>query len=198
MATLHLGAQGLERAELKLLDGAFGFTKLMRNFAGAALLDEALVNDVALGFRKLADELEEARAALDDFQVGAREIARCGARIVCGLERMIRSGSFSGGAFELIRDGVCGNAEEPGSEGKAAPFVGGKMGERFVEHVGGEIFGGGAVTDAVSNESIDALEMKLVERVELRRVVLSSLDKKALVSGRRRRHRCRSSGGHVL
>ena len=48
----------MNRAELKLLDGAFGLAELLRDFADAALLDEALVDDLALHFWKLADELK--------------------------------------------------------------------------------------------------------------------------------------------
>ncbi len=173
MATLHLRAQALQSAELELLDRAFGLAKLLSDFADAALVDEALVNDAALRFGKLADEAEEAGAVLDELQV----------RLGGGFGRIAGGRSIADGAFGLVGDGVCGDAEQPRSKGSAAPFVLGQIGEGFVEHVGGEIFGGGAVVDAADNKSVDALEMKLVERVELRRVALSGLDERALVGG---------------
>ena len=58
MATLHLRSQTLERAQLQLFDGSFAFAQPLRDFPDASLVDEALVHDVLLHFRKLAYESE--------------------------------------------------------------------------------------------------------------------------------------------
>ena len=69
MATLHPGAQRLERAELELLDGAFRFLEPAGDFADGALLDEALADDLALSSGKVVDEPEQAGVVVDGFQV---------------------------------------------------------------------------------------------------------------------------------
>lgn len=74
MATLHLRAQSLERAELKLLDGAFGFFQAASDFPDSALLDEALADDLALNGGKVIDEPEEARVVVDGFQVWSGKV----------------------------------------------------------------------------------------------------------------------------
>src|SRR5712692_2572760 len=186
MTTLHLRAQALQSAELELLDRAFGLAKLPSDFADAAFLDEAKVNDAALSLGKLADEAEEAGAVLNELQV----------RLGGGFGGIVDGRSVASSALGLVGDGVCSDAKEPGGERSATPFVLGEIGEGFVEHVGREVFGGGPVPDAADNKSVDALEMKVVERVELRRVALSGLDERALVGGLRRKLGCRSSGGH--
>src|ERR1700676_5640605 len=65
MATLHLRAKGLECAELKLLDGAFGFLQAACDFADGALLDEALANDALLNPGQLVHETKNAGVAVD-------------------------------------------------------------------------------------------------------------------------------------
>jgi hypothetical protein len=69
MATLHLCSQSLERAELKLLDGAFRFFQAIGDFADGALLDEALADDLALYGGKMVNEPEKANVVVDGFQV---------------------------------------------------------------------------------------------------------------------------------
>jgi hypothetical protein len=65
MATLHLRAQRLERAELKLLDGAFRFLQPSRDFADSALLDKAFVYDELLSGGELADEPKKGGVVVD-------------------------------------------------------------------------------------------------------------------------------------
>src|SRR5579859_621718 len=48
MATLHLRAESLQRAELQLLDGSLGLLQACGDFADGALVDEALVDDAPL------------------------------------------------------------------------------------------------------------------------------------------------------
>jgi hypothetical protein len=53
MATLHLRPQALQRAELKLLHGAFAPGQLFRDFTNAFLLHETLEDHAALIFGKV-------------------------------------------------------------------------------------------------------------------------------------------------
>jgi hypothetical protein len=103
---------------------------------------------------------------------------------------------FTIGPLVMIDDGVGGDAEEPGGERSAAPFIGGEVGESFVEGFRGEVFGGGAVVHATDDEEVDAIEMQLVENIEFRRVGLRCFDEQALVGAWRRGFLCRTSGGH--
>jgi len=50
----------------------------------------------------------------------------------------------------------------------------------------GEIFSGGTVANPADEKIVDALEMKLVEGFEFRRIALGGLDKQTLVRGLRR------------
>jgi hypothetical protein len=70
-----------------------------------------------------------------------------------------------------------------------------KIGEGFMEHFGGKVFGDRTVVDATDNEEIDAIEMKLVENIKFREIGLSRLDQQALVGGLWRWLLCRMSGG---
>jgi hypothetical protein len=130
MATLHLSAQGFERAELQLLDGAFGFVQATSDFADSALLDKAFVNNAALNGGELVDETKQAGVVVDGF-----EIRRGRVWVGGGLWRIVRGRLLAGGALVLIRKRIGGDAEEPGGEGSAAPFVVGKIGEGFVKDV---------------------------------------------------------------
>ena len=69
MATLHLGAQSLQRSELQLLDGAWRFLEQRGDFANAALFDEAFVDDAALHRGEFVDEAKKAGTPLDGFHV---------------------------------------------------------------------------------------------------------------------------------
>jgi hypothetical protein len=57
--------------KLELFDRAFSLAKLLRDFAGASLLDVALINDMARHFGKLADKLKKARPMFDKLHVRA-------------------------------------------------------------------------------------------------------------------------------
>src|ERR1700681_4459006 len=103
---------------------------------------------------------------------------------------------LAGGAFEMVDDGVRGNTEKPGSEGSAAPLVIGEIGEGFVEHFGGKVFGDGAVLDATDNEEIDATKMKFVENIKFREIGLRRLDQQAVVGNLWRSLLCRTSCGN--
>ena len=94
--------------------------------------------------------------------------------------------SFATRALEMVDDCVRSNTEKPGGKRSAAPLVVGKIGEGFMEHFRGKVFGDGTIADATDNEEIDAIEMKLVENIKFREVGLSPLDQQALVGGLRR------------
>ena len=128
MATLHLLAQTLERAELKLFDGAFGFLQPPGDFSDAALLDKAFAYDLALNSGKVIDKSEKTGVVVDSFRVGRGEV-----RMVVWVLFIVRGRLLAGGAFVLISESVGGYAEEPCGERGAAPFVGGKICESFVK-----------------------------------------------------------------
>src|ERR1700719_3397105 len=102
---------------------------------------------------------------------------------------------FAIGALEMVDDRVRGNTEKPGRERGTAPLVVGKIGEGFMEHFGGKVFGNGTVVDAPDYEEIDAIEMKLVENIRFREVGLGRLDQQALVGGLWRWLLCWTLGG---
>src|SRR5205085_1204968 len=171
MGTSHLRAKALERAQLQLLDGPFAFAQPLGDFAGASLVHEALVNNAALRFRKLPDKPEQARAMFDGANVEMH--GRIG--------RIVRQGMFARPALRAINDGVCRDSQQPCCERRSAPLIVLQIGERFVKHFGGQVFGGCAVRHAASNEAVDALEMQFVERSELCRVGLCRFDKQTLL-----------------
>jgi len=128
MATLHLRAKSLQRAELQLFDGSFGLFKAIGDFADGALVDETLVNDAALCGGKFVDQPKELHLMVDSFEVARRQVLVRG-----GFWRIVRQGMLARGPLVLIGEGVGGNAEEPRGEGCATPFVVGKIGEGFVK-----------------------------------------------------------------
>src|SRR5580692_5354020 len=123
MATLHLRAQRLECAELKLLDGAFRFAQAVGDFPDRALLDKALADDLALNRGKAIHETEKAGVVVDGFQVGRGEVP-----MRVWILRVVRRWIFAGRTLVLVGEGVGRDAEKPGSEGGTAPFVLGKIG----------------------------------------------------------------------
>jgi hypothetical protein len=191
MAVPHLLAQSLQSAELELLDGALGFAQALRDFLDTAFLDEAFANDAALNFRELFDKTEEKGVAFDEFHFLRGDVGWSG-----WVEGVVVSLLLAVGALVVIGDGVGSDAEEPGSEGGAAPFVRWKFGESFVKDVGRKILCGGTIVDAANCKKVDPLEMKLIKSVEFRRVGLRGFDEQTLVGRLRRRLSCRSSCGH--
>jgi hypothetical protein len=131
MAIPYLCAQSLERTELELFDGAFGFAEAPGDFTDAAFLDKALPENTALYVGKLIDETNKMNVALDEIEVSGGELWRGQWMLkFIGLLFAIR-------AFVVINDGVGGDTIEPGGEGGAAPFIAVKIGERFVKHFRG-------------------------------------------------------------
>ena len=124
MATPHLRSETLESAQLQLFDGSLAFAQPLRDFPDASLVDEALVHDALLHFRKLAYQSEQARTVFDGANVEMH--ARIG--------DIVRQGVFAGRSLEAIDDGVRRDPQQPGREGHSAPLVGLQIGERLVEH----------------------------------------------------------------
>jgi hypothetical protein len=172
-----------------LFDSSFGLAEAPSDFANTAFLDETLADHTALNLRKLPYKPKEMNVAFDEVQIGGQEIG-------LGQPMLQLIGLwFATGAFEMVDDCVRGNTEKPGGERSPAPLVAGKIGEGFVEHFGGEVFGDATVVDATDDEEIDAIEMKLVENIKFREVGPSRLDQQALVGGLWRSRLCRTSGG---
>src|ERR1051326_1563260 len=64
IGTLHLSAQVLDRAKLKLLHRAFASAQFRGNLPDTLLLHKSHLNDAELRLRQPADELEQHGAAL--------------------------------------------------------------------------------------------------------------------------------------
>lgn len=96
MATPQLRSETLERAQLQLLDGSFAFAQPLRDFPDASLVDEALVNDALLSFRKLAYQLEQPRPVFDQANV----------EMHAWIDRVVGHGMFARRSLRAINDGV--------------------------------------------------------------------------------------------
>src|SRR5262249_32122987 len=112
----HPLAQTIDRAQLQLLDGAFAFADSLGRFADAALVDEALDDDVALIVRQLVDEAEQTRTFFGalHFVVRWPGAAR-------GLRIRARA-ALARRARRAIRDGIGRDADQPRAERCAAPL----------------------------------------------------------------------------
>jgi hypothetical protein len=96
MAVLHLSAQGLQGAELQLLDSSFGFAQKLGDFLDAALFNEAFPYHAALNFGELLDDAEQRGMAL------GQSLFCCGdACQNWRIERVVSSESFATGADAL-------------------------------------------------------------------------------------------------
>src|SRR5688572_20552444 len=140
-------AQGLERAQLQLLDRALGSIERGRHLADAPFLDEPHVNHLPLRVGQAIDELKQSKAPLDLLMlllVG--HVRRCGVRITPD-------------ALPVIRQRVGRDAEQPGSERHAAPLELRQMRQRLLEHRRGEVFRLAAAAHPAADVGIDAIDM---------------------------------------
>jgi len=128
MATPHTSAQGLQRSKLQLLDSSFGLFQSISDFANGALFNETLLDDASLNRRKLVDQSKKASVVVDGFPVVGGKVCRGG-----DLWRVVSGGLLARGPLVMISERVGGDADEPGSEGSAAPFIRGKICEGFVK-----------------------------------------------------------------
>jgi hypothetical protein len=187
MATLHLHPQALQRAELKLLYGAFATGQLLRNFTNASLLHKTLQDHPALVFGKVFDQPKQASPMFDRLEI----------RLDARFGRFSRAGcEFSGGALGLIRYGVGGNPEQPRGERRSSIFVAPQVGKRFVKNIRRQIFRRLPIVYATGDKRIDPFEMKLIQISKLHGVPLRSFNQQTLVWLFRDYFCCRSSDGH--
>src|SRR5262245_6914894 len=96
IGTSHPRPQLVQRAELQLLDGALALAEACRDVADAALVDEALDDDVALVPRELVDQSEQPRALF-----GALAARRARGPVFALHAR--RAGAVGGGAPAPVR-----------------------------------------------------------------------------------------------
>src|SRR5262245_18152966 len=136
MGIPHPSSQGFERAKLELLHRAFAAPERLGDLAQAALLDEAGQHDTLLVAGQASDQVGEHGAAV-------------GVRWVVGLVRSVgRLPALARQALPAVGDGVARDLEEPGGERHAAPFEAAEVGERLVEHLGGQVLGLAAAAGA--------------------------------------------------
>src|SRR5215471_9918864 len=104
MAT-HASAQVLQRAELKLLDGALGPIERRGHLANALLVDEAHADDLTLQIRQLIHMSIQRNPPLDLLEfAGVRQVRR-------GILRVARA------IAPVIGNRVRGDSKQPGGCG---------------------------------------------------------------------------------
>src|SRR5262252_1026018 len=109
MAT-HASAQVLQRAELKLLDGALRPLEHRGHLANALLVDEAHADDLALQIRQLIHMSIQRNPPLDLLEfAGVRHVRRGALRVARAIA-------------PVIGNRVRGDSKQPGGCGHAAPF----------------------------------------------------------------------------
>ena len=94
---------------------------------------------------------------------------------------MLGDGDFPPSVAVPVRNRVAGDAHQPRSERHAAELKTIQRGERFVKHLGRDIFRGGAIPHPADNEGVDPLEVLLVQLAELRRIPLGRFNLATLV-----------------
>jgi hypothetical protein len=187
MATLHLLAQALQGSELQLFHRALSPGQLVRNLSNALLLDETLVDHPSLVARKFFDQPKQASTMFDLLQI----------RLKTRFWRISgANGDLASGALELIRDGVGGNPDQPGGEGRATKFITAQVGQRFLKNVRRQVFRHSSISYTTGDKRIDLFEIKLIEIAKLHWVSLRSFHQQTLVCLFRGYFCCRSSGGH--
>src|SRR5262245_34837630 len=174
----HPRPQLVQRAELQLLDGALALAEACRDVADAALVDEALDDDVALVARELVDQPEQPRALFGALDLGIRRWV--GARRFNGRGLT----AFPRRACGAIGDRVGGDPNQPRAEWCPAPFEALESGECPVEDLGGQVLRRFATTRTPKSKRIDELEMAIVQIGELRAILLSGLDEGTVVGVR--------------
>src|SRR5262245_22566987 len=174
----HPRPQLVQRAELQLLDGALALAEACRDVADAALVDEALDDDVALVPRELVDQSEQPRALFGALDLGIRR--RVGARRFDGRGLT----AFPRRACGAVGDSVGGDPNQPRAEWCPAPFEALESGECPMEDLGSQVLCRFATTGTAKGKRVDALEMAIVQIGELRAIPLSSLDQGTIVSVR--------------
>src|SRR5579859_1246703 len=102
-------------------------------------------------------------------------------RLKTPLRKISRAGGdLPSEALGLISDGVGGNPDQPGAEGRASKFIAAQVGQRSLENVRRQIFRHGSISYTTGDKRIDLFEIKLIEIAELPRVALRSFHQQTL------------------
>src|SRR5215469_1615193 len=157
--TLHLGAQVLDRAKLKLLHRTFAASELRGNFPDALLLHKSHLNDAKLRLRKPLNELEQHGAALD---------------LVCRgrLRTCQRISRLAARTLVMIRDQPRRNSQQPSQERRASPLEFPDVRQRLPKHLRRKVLSLMAIAHAVGDIRVHAKEIFFVKVAEPRRIAL--------------------------
>ena len=98
-----------------------------------------------------------------------------------GLWRIVRGRELPRGAFELVRDGVRRNPQQPRRKRHSAPLITRQVRQRSVKHFGSQLLSGSPVPHTGSNKRVDPLELQLVQSIEFRRITLRGLHEDPLL-----------------
>src|SRR5215467_3769167 len=170
--TLHLGAQVLDRAELKLLHRAFAASEFRGNLSDALLLHKSHLNDAELGLRKPLNELEQHGAALD---------------LVCSgrLRACQRIPRFAARTLVMIRDQPRRNSQQPSQERRASPLEFPDVRQRLPKHIRRKILSLVTIADAAGDIRVHAKEILFVKIAKPRGIALRCCNPHLLVGTRR-------------
>src|SRR5215469_3892713 len=157
--TLHLGAQVLDRAKLKLLHRAFAASEFRGNLSDALLLHKSHLNDAELRLRKPLDKLEQHGAALDLV---------CRGRLLA-CQRISR---FAARTLVMIRDSPRRNSQQPSQERRASPLEFPDVRQRLPKHLRRKVLSLMAIAHAVGDIRVHAKEIFFVKVAEPRRIAL--------------------------
>lgn len=81
----------------------------------------------------------------------------------------------------IIREHVRRDPHQPCAKRLAPPFESPNTRERLAKHLRGQVLGPVTIPDTALDVRVDAMEVPLVQRPELRGIVLSRFDQRALV-----------------
>jgi len=168
-------AQGLQRAELKLLYRAFRSTQLLRDLSNASLVNKAAHDHQALIGGQTVYQLKEHGPPLR-----VSGISRGGVRVV--LHRRIgRHFNVLGGSLPPVGQRVGGNPQQPCGKRNAAPLEASDVPQRLVKDLGGHVLRRVSVIYAPRDEGIDAVKITFIELGKATRIMLGRLDQEPLV-----------------
>src|SRR5215475_11879939 len=168
IGTLHLGAQILDRAKLKLLHRAFAAPEFRGNLPDALLLHKSHLNDSELRLRKPLDELEQHGATLD---------------LVCRrrLRARQRISRFAARTLVMIRDQPRRNSQQPSQKRRASPLEFPDVRQRLPKHIRRKILSLVTIADAAGDIRVHAKEILFVKIAKPRGIALRCCNPHLLV-----------------
>jgi hypothetical protein len=170
MVLTQLSAQSLQRSPLKLFDGSFAPSELLRDLPNALPIGETHDDHPTLIGGKAIDELEEQGTLLDLLH------------FILVLERGVRlSSTFPCRSAIVISDGIRCDPVQPCREGRAAPFESLQVCQCVLKDFGRQILGAITVAHPARDERVYALEVLLVQVGEATGILLGGLDPETLV-----------------